>query len=296
LLAAVLWGTIAVTVSGLYRLALLAPVSIGFYRVAFAVPALVLLSLVTRQYQGFQFTRPFLLRSGLMGFALASDQICNFTAIQLVGVSTASLVSLCTAPLLVAVFGALVWREALPPRVYGLLGAALIGTALLVYHPQSSDSAVPISGVVWALGSATSYATILLCSRSLSTMAPPLVSLATSFSFAAVLLLPLAVHTGLVLVLSWQAWSLLVYLGVIATGMAYLLFLLGMRRTPVTIASVVTLLEPFLAVVLAFFLFGEKLTRLGVFGGSLLLLSLGLLPFMLNAGGSQHGYSPEIDR
>ena len=39
--------------------------------------------------------------------------------------------------------------------------------------------------------------------------------------------------------------------GIVATGVGYLLFLLGMRPTSATIASVATLLEPFLAVLLA---------------------------------------------
>jgi len=291
-----LWGTIAVTVTAIYRLAPLHPITIGFFRVAFAAPALILMTVMTGQHRGFRFSRPFLLRAGLMGVAIASDQLCNFTAIQKAGVSIASLVSLCTAPLLVAVFGALVWRESVPPRVYALLDTALVGTALLVYRPEGAGGAHSLEGVLWALGSAASYGTILLSSRSFSTMAPPLVSLSTSFSLAVLLLLPLAAHQGLALHVPGQVWALLAYLGVVATGVAYLFFLVGMRQTPVTVASVVTLLEPFLAVILALVLFGEHLTALGILGGGILLLSLGLLPFLLNTGGKDHGHTAETNR
>lgn len=296
LLAALLWGTIAVTVAALYRLASLHPVTIGFYRVAFAAPALLLLALASGQIRSQHFTRPLLLRVGLMGVAVASDQLCNFTAIRLAGVSVASLVALCTAPLLVAVFSALVWREALPHRVYLLLGAALIGTALLVYHPGAAGGPQAAIGVLWALGSAVSYATIVLCSRALSTAAPPLVSLGLAFALAAILLLPSAVHQGLVLPTAWPVWALLAYLGLVATGLAYSLFLLGMRQTPVTVASVITLLEPLLAVLLAVVLFHETLTVTGGLGGSLLLLALGLLPRMLPSGGTPHDHTTESHR
>ncbi|GGR30802.1 DMT family transporter [Deinococcus ruber] len=296
LLAALLWGTIAITVAAIYRLAPLDPIRVGFYRVVFAAPALLLLMVLTGQYRGVRLSRPFLNQAGLMGLAIASDQVCNFTAIQTVGVSIASLVSLCTAPLLVAVFGALVLRESFPPRLYGLLGTALLGTALLVYRPVGLDGPHPLLGIAWAFGSALSYATILLCSRTLSTLAPPLVSLATSFSIAALLLLPVAAHQGVSLQVSWRVWGLLAYLGIVATGVGYLLFLLGMRHTSATIASVATLLEPFLAVVLAILFFGEHLTSLGFLGGGILLLSLGFLPVMLNQGVKHHGHPLETDR
>ncbi len=47
LLAAVLWGTIAITIEALYRLTPLTPIQGGFLRVALAAPALLLLAVRT---------------------------------------------------------------------------------------------------------------------------------------------------------------------------------------------------------------------------------------------------------
>jgi DME family drug/metabolite transporter len=44
-----------------------------------------------------------------------------------------------------------------------------------------------------------------------------------------------------------------------------------MRSTPATVASVLTLVEPLTATILAVVLFGERLGALGLLGGALLL-------------------------
>ena len=69
-----------------------------------------------------------------------------------------------------------------------------------------------------------------------------------------------------------------------------------MRQTPVTVASVITLLEPLLAVLLAVLVFHEPLTVTGGLGGGLLLLALGLLPRMLPPGGTPHDHATESHR
>ncbi len=194
-----------------------------------------------------------------------------------------------------AVFGALIWREPVPKSVYALLAAALVGTALLVVHPHTTDGPT-VQAVLWALGSAASYTTIILTSRSLARRAPPLVTLATAFTIATVLLLPLAARAGLPAAMPPAAWGLLAYQGLIATGVAYLLFLLGLRHTPATIASVVILLKPLLAALLAATLFGERLSQLGLLGGGILLTALALLPLALKSGGSPHVHPPETHR
>ena len=82
---------------------------------------------------------------------------------------------------------------------------------------------------------------------------------------AAALLLPLALRQGLNLTaVPWSAWGLLMYLGVVTTALGYVVFLRGLRSTPATFASVLTLLEPLVAVVLAVVFLGERLLPLNV--------------------------------
>jgi drug/metabolite transporter, DME family len=77
---------------------------------------------------------------------------------------------------------------------------------------------------------------------------------------------------------------LLIYLGVGTQGLAYLFFQQGLRTESATVASIVTLLEPVLAAVLAWAIFDEQLGALGVAGAGLLIAGLMVLTFAPRPG------------
>ena len=73
------------------------------------------------------------------------------------------------------------------------------------------------------------------------------------------------------------AWTLLA-LGSIGPGaIAGLVFVWGLRRVPAAHASALTLLEPFVAVMIGIAVFGEALTLAGAVGGILVLAGAALV-------------------
>jgi drug/metabolite transporter, DME family len=64
------------------------------------------------------------------------------------------------------------------------------------------------------------------------------------------------------------------------TALAYVLFVRGLRSVPATAATIATLLEPLTSTILAWLLFGERLGRLGAWGG--LLLGAAMLMLVLD--------------
>jgi DME family drug/metabolite transporter len=68
-----------------------------------------------------------------------------------------------------------------------------------------------------------------------------------------------------------------VYLGVIPTALAYVLFITGMHYTTATVASTATLAEPLTSTILAWLVFGEHFSPMGVVGVAQLAGSLALL-------------------
>lgn len=279
-LSAVLWGTVGVAVKAIYGLAETNPLSIGFFRLAISVPALLLARCFT------QSRRTFHLGSwqdlGLMlsfGVLMALYQVCYFAAIVQVGVAIAVLVTLCTAPVLVALFSAGLLREQLTQRVLLALIGALAGTALLVAGQPSAEAVNQntAQGVLLALGSAFGYAMLTLCSRALARRYDPFQPITIGFSVGAGVLLPFALSTGFVTSYPIAGWALLIYLGLVPTAIAFALFLYGMRSTTATTASIATLLEPLTSTALAWLLFGERLGPLGLLGAVLLLGAIALL-------------------
>lgn len=280
-LAAVLWGTVGVTTKTIYQLGPTNALSIGFFRLAFSVPAMLLLY---RAVYGVPAGKPQSKRDlGIMlilGAAMALYQVCIFGAIPKVGVAIATLIALCVAPIIVALLSGWLLNEKLTGRVLLALLLAIIGTGLLVGWQGvnvNGEQGQLRSGIVLALGAALSYGVVTICGRMLSGRYTALYPITVGFAAGAILLFPFALAGGLTLDYPPAGWLLLLYLGVVPTAIGYWLFLYGLRWLPATVASIVTLLEPLTATILASLLFGERLAPAGVVAAGLLLTSMIIL-------------------
>ncbi len=279
--AAVLWGTVGVTTQSLYALSETNPLSVGFFRLALSAPALLIACRLAIGARTFAIARRDLAAVVIIGAMMALYQACYFAAIPRVGVAVATLITLCTAPVIVAALSALFMRE-WPTRAVGwAMACALAGTALLV---GIVPGAVPLqggalAGVLLALGSATAYAILALCSRHLAGRYHPLQPIAIGFTLGAVMLAVIAVASPAGLVVSYPAagWVRLLYLGLVPTAFGYFIFLAGMRTISATVATIATLVEPLTSTALAWLFFDERLGPTGWLGALLLLGAMVIL-------------------
>ncbi len=277
-LAAVLWGTVGVSTRALYDLSATNPLSIGFFRLALAAPVLLVASAVSLGRRAWRIAPRDAGIAALIGALLALYQACFFTAIGYTGVAVASLVTLCTAPVLAALLASLLAKERLTRTTVLALAMALGGTALLVGGgPEDGRAQDVLTGVLFALGSAFGYGAVAVCSRVIAGRTEPLQVNGIAFTSGALLLLAFALPTGLAVSYPAAGWGLLLYLGLVPTALGYVLFLRGMRTTAATAATIVTLLEPLVATLLAWQLFGEQLGPGGIVGAALLLGALVIL-------------------
>jgi DME family drug/metabolite transporter len=279
-LCAVLWGTVGVTTRALYNLRPEAnALSIGFFRLAFSAPVLWLLLWRSSGAQLWRVQRRDLGLMLLIGATMALYQACYFAAIPRLGVTAAVIITICSAPVIVAVLAAIFLNETFTLQIGLALAAAIAGTVALSLQqpagPLIADQTLP--GVVFALGAGASYAILTLCSRALAGRYHPLQPISLGFTAGALILLPVALATGFTATYSAAGWGLLIYLGVAPTALAYWLFLWGMRHTTATVASILTLLEPLTSALLAALLFQERLEPLGWLGAALLLGAMTVL-------------------
>jgi DME family drug/metabolite transporter len=281
------WGTTGLTSTVLNRLSAVDALSVGFLRLLTASPALLLMAHMLAPGT----LRP-ILRSrwravGMLGLSMACYNACFFAGIARTTVTAATLLAICSAPLFVAVLARLFLREALTRPVQFALAAGLIGTTLLVIGQAGSDGAARESlfqlssenlvGYVLALAAGLAYATYAVVGRATSGDAPPASLAALSFTLAAVLLAPLALAHSLRLPTNLAGWLAVLYLGLVPTALAYPLYFIGLRAVPATVASIITLVEPLTATLLAALFLGERLTPAGLAGAVLLLGSLAIL-------------------
>lgn len=273
--AALIWGTIGVAVSLLYRQAPADPLGVGFLRLLIAAPALLALGRATVGPGFLRVRRADLGLIALLGVAFAAYQVCYFAAIPRLGVAAAVMINICSGPIITALLSRIFLRERLGYTALLAMAGAVLGTALLVGGaPQSGDPASTLAGAALALGAGLSYSVVTMAGRALAPHYHPIQTSAMSFSLGALLLAPLALAGGLYLSYTPAGWGLLLYLGLVPTAVAYIFYLRGLRSTPATVAATLTLLEPLGSAALAVLFLGERLAALGALGAALLLASM----------------------
>lgn len=278
--AACLWGTVGIASKAVFGLSAVSPLQVGFLRLAVSVPVLLGIGYLLLGSRMFGFRRGALRLLFVLGAAMALYQAFYFAAVAAAGVAVATLVTICTAPPLVAVLASVLLRERFTRTIAAAFALALTGTILLVGFPAAPevDHTELVTGVALASGSAASYAVFTLCSRSLAAEHHPLQLITVGFGIGALLLLPVVLAQGGVsLAIPASAGWLLLYMGLVPTGLAYVLYFAGMRATPATVATVATLMEPLTATFLAWMIFDERLGPVSALGGGLLLLAVAAL-------------------
>jgi drug/metabolite transporter, DME family len=292
-IGAVLWGTNGVLVRYVTNHSTLASVSIGCYRLLFSAAALVLVA-------GWPSLRAWARASAsergllaLSGALLGIYQALYFAAIGNVGISVSTLVSLAVAPLAITV-GQAVRNRAWPSgRAVTVLALAVLGLALISLSADGGSHAPhPILGIVESVGSGLGYAGSTVVSRRLHAVAGPLVLTTVASVVGALVLLPLALVAGMGFAPTAATVSSLAYMGIVATALAYGLFYHGLRTTPSEVASVLTLLEPLAATLLAVALVGERLPAAGWAGAVLLLVAIGVLYAAPLESANEHPEAP----
>lgn len=276
--AATLWGTTGVATQAIYRTSAANPLSVAFLRLAICAFVLLLLCWRLLGRRMWRVKRRDALLMLFLGTMQALFQFSYLAAIPDCGITIATLIALCVAPVLVVLFSALVLRERMTLRVLCALVCALGGTILLTGTSGGVGTSTHFfAGILLSLLCAAGYAGVILSGRALSSRYHPLQINTAAFSIGALLLLGCSLWTRLVFTYPGVDWLLLLYLGCIPTALAYMLFQAGMRSTPATLTSILTLCEPLTAAILAWSLFGERLSLLGVVGGLLLLGTIILL-------------------
>ena len=278
LLAASLWGTTG-TVRALAP-ASAGPVTIGAARIILG--GLVLFLLAARGAG----LRPLLRRGrrtwamlALGAVSVAVYQTAFFAAVARTGVATGTVVTIGSAPAFTGVLCLLTGQGGLSRRWILATAGAVTGCALLVGGGQAAG--VEPVGVLLALLSGLTYAGYATVTSHLITCGEDgLAVVGALFGGAGVLLLPVLVGGGPGALLTGPGLLVTLYLGVVTTGLGYVLYARGLRTTPVAVATTLGLAEPAVAallglVVLHEHLGGVALAGLATLAGGIVLLATG---------------------
>ena len=160
------------------------------------------------------------------------------------------------------------------------LGVALsvAGCALVVGAVGGTGLSIPVEGVAWGLLSAVFFAVYSLMGSVAARRYPPYTTLVWGLGFATVFWLAvLGVAPVLSLFLELKTAAAVVFIAVVSTIIPFAAFLTALKSIPPTNATVTSTVEPVLAAIGAFLLFGTALTPVQVLGGLLVIAAIAVV-------------------
>ena len=214
-------------------------------------------------------------RTGLVaGLCTALYQLCFFAGVQRAGVAVGTLVAIGSGPVLTGLLAGRRLGERPGGAWLAATGLCLAGLGLLVLGGGAADRP-DLAGVGLALLAGGSYAAYtVLAKEQLDAGHAPAAVMAAAFGLGGLLLVPVLLSQPLGWVAGPSGAVLVLYLGLVTTTVAYLLFVRGLAVLPAGPVTTLVLAEPVVATTLGVLVLDERLSAPGAAGAGLVLLGL----------------------
>lgn len=244
---------------------------LALYRAVLAATLIVAFLTLTRQkldWEGIKKDLKYLILSGAaMGFNwIFLFQAYNYTTI--------SVATLCYyfAPVIVTVACVFLFRERLNAKQILCFVMSTLGLVLIIANGGLSGGGSDGIGIAYGLGAAALYATVILLNKFMKhTEGVP----RTLFQFFAAILILIpyvAATSGFHLeVLDTKGWICLLILGLFHTGVTYCLYFSSLKELKGQEVSILSYIDPLVAVLISTAVLGEAMTLLQGIGGLLIL-------------------------
>jgi drug/metabolite transporter (DMT)-like permease len=247
-------------------------------RFAFGSAGLLALMLARRSWPSLSW--PVSTRLAAMGFfGVFLYNICFFTGLKTVPAGRASLMA-ALQPSMVFLFSAIVWRERTTPTKLVGLSLSFCGALLVLSQGdlrQLFESGLN-SGDLWILGTVVSWVAYTLLGRGLTDRFPAVAGTAYSTWMGTAMLL-LYGFGATNISASWNLTTGMaaVFLGLVGTSLAFLLFLQGVQHIGASRAAIFINLVPVFGVVFSSLVLGERPTLMTLLGGAIVIAGVRLL-------------------
>ncbi len=280
-IAACLWGVIGVFSSELEADGF---TSIQVTEVRCAVTAIgLLIVILIRDRSLFKFVPKDLLMFIAASAFFMAYNILYFQEIAIGCPLSMVSILLYTAPFFVLVLSVLIFKEELTVQKVLALIIAFIGCALAVGLVGGNDE-INMTGLWMGIGSGVTYALYTIINKSLLKKYDPMTLTFYAFGISALCLLPFADVMGIfdiaVNVEGSIFWML--GLGVLITLIPYFLYGCGLRGLDAGYVSVLALIEPMVATVAGFLMYGQAPTAMKLCGIVLVIIGVAILNVRLN--------------
>ena len=204
------------------------------------------------------------------GAAIVINWLLLFASYSRASISIATAVYN-TQPFMLVALGALLFREKVTATKIAWLALAFIGMLLIVQssHADSSGSNY-FAGIAMALAAAFFYALAAIAAKKLTGTPPHLIAL-IQVCVGVVMLAPFAQFSSLPS--SPSTWATLVTLGVVHTGLMYILLYGAIQKLPTHLTGSLSFIYPIVAILVDYIAFGHRLQALQIVGAAAILIA-----------------------
>jgi drug/metabolite transporter (DMT)-like permease len=282
-----LLGVLSISFSAVFiRLARVSPVAATFYRAAYAIPVLVVISLANRGRDARTRREHFL--AFVAGLFLAVDLDLWHESIGLVGAGLGTVLPNVQI-VFVAIAAWLKLGERPRARTIVMIGVVLAGVALTSGLGRAGAYGTnPGRGVALGVAAGLLYAIFLIVfrasNRGLVLPAEPLLEATVGMAIGA--LLSAGFDPQFTLAVSRQAHLWLLALALVSQVMGWLLIATALPRLPAVETSVLLLVQPVFAIAWGVMFFAERLSSVQWIGSAIVLAGVAVL--------SMSGLAPAI--
>ncbi|MES2610503.1 MAG: DMT family transporter [Pseudomonadota bacterium] len=209
--------------------------------------------------------------AALGGVAIVTNWLLLFGAYSHASISIATAVYN-TQPFMLVAFGALLFGERITLPKLGWLALAFGGMLLIVQaRPGASYAGSNYAlGIAMALGAAFFWAVASVIAKRLTGTPPHLIAL-VQVCVGVLMLAPFA-HFG-ELPRDARTWVLLVTVGVVHTGLMYILLYGAVQKLPTYLQGALSFIYPVVAIAVDFIAFGHRLQPAQWLGAAAILLA-----------------------
>ncbi|HLF60138.1 MAG TPA: DMT family transporter [Acidimicrobiia bacterium] len=271
-------GALAISFSAiLFGLSGVDPITGAFFRVAYALPVLIVIWLTVRHRD--RRSRKMRLLALASGILLGVDMVVWHTSIGHIGAGLATLIAN-SQVVFVAVGAWMILGERPSRRIIIAIPVVLIGVAMVSGLGRSDAyGSNPLLGTLLALVAAMFYAGFILVFRASNKIqAPPAGPLMEATAGGVVMVLILSTVTGgIEFAPTWPAHGWLIALALGAQVVGWLAIGYALPRLPAVETATIILVQPVLTMIWASLVFDERPSTVQLVGAALVLAGVGFV-------------------
>lgn len=244
---------------------------LALYRAVLAAILIAAYLLIRREKIDFRAIKKELLLLLFSGMAMGINWILLFEAYRYTTISAATL-SYYFAPVIVILVCPFLFKEGMTKKQLICFVMSTVGLVLVIGIENLSSGGSDLIGVLLGLGAAVFYAVVVLINKFIKNVAGIHRTL-LQFLAAIVILIPyVALTSGCTLgSLDKVGWACLLIVGILHTGITYCLYFTALKDLTGQEVSILSYIDPLVAVIISVVILGESMTILQFVGGLMIL-------------------------